>query len=305
MSNTIPAGPAGASPADLRQRPPAGGAARRARWRKSLRGGSLNAVALVLAAFFVFPVYWMLSTSFKPASEILTKTPTFLFTPTFEHYGTATGVDMFWTYVRNSLTVAFGAVLLALLVALAAGFAIVRMRFRGRKGLVLGVMMAQLAPWEVMVIVMYLIARDTRMLNSIGFLTLIYFVMVLPFTIWTLRGFIAAVPRELEEAAMIDGCNRAQSFFRVVFPLLAPGLMSTSLFGFITAWNEFAMVLVLNKESEAYTLPLWLTQFQSAFGNDWGATMAASSLFAVPVLLLFLVLQRRAVGGLTSGAVKG
>lgn len=279
--------------------------AERARRRKAFGRLWPNLVALPLALFFVFPVYWMFSTSFKPASEVLTKDPTFLFTPTVEHYTTATGVELFWTYVANSLTVTVGAVLLALLVALAASFAIVRMRFRGRKGLVLAVMMAQMAPWEVMVIVMYLIARDAQMLNSIGTLTLIYFVMVLPFTVWTLRGFIAAVPKELEEAALIDGCGRTQAFFRVIFPLLAPGLMSTSLFGFITAWNEFAMVLVLNKESEAYTLPLWLTQFQSAFGNDWGATMAASSLFAIPVLLLFLFLQRRAVGGLSAGAVKG
>jgi N,N'-diacetylchitobiose transport system permease protein len=264
-----------------------------------------NLVALVLAALFVFPVYWMFATSFKPDSTVLTKDPTFWFAPTFEHYTTATGVDLFWTYLRNSLTVTIGAVLLALVVALAAAFALVRMRFRGRKVMVLAVMAAQMAPWEVMVIVMYLIARDADTLNSIGFLTLVYFVMVLPFTIWTLRGFIAAVPAELEEAAMIDGCGRAQAFFRVIFPLLAPGLMSTSLFGFITAWNEFAMVLVLNKDAEAYTLPLWLTQFQTAFGNDWGATMAASSLFAIPVLLLFLFLQRRAVGGLSAGAVKG
>lgn len=280
-------------------------AAVRAERRKTMGKIWPNAVALMLVPVFLFPVYWMFSTSFKPSSEVLTKTPTFFFTPTFEHYGTATRVDMFWTYVQNSLMVTFGAVLLALVVALAASFAIVRMRFRGRKGLVLAVMMAQMAPWEVMVIVMYLTARDAEMLNSIGFLTLVYFVMVLPFTIWTLRGFIAAVPKELEEAALIDGCSRTQAFFRIIFPLLAPGLMSTSLFGFITAWNEFAMVLVLNKESEAYTLPLWLTQFQSAFGNDWGATMAASSLFAVPVLLLFLFLQRRAVGGLSAGAVKG
>jgi N,N'-diacetylchitobiose transport system permease protein len=264
-----------------------------------------NLVALLLAALFVFPVYWMFATSLKPNSAVLTKDPTFWFTPTFEHYTTATGVDLFWTYLRNSLTVTVGAVLLALVVALAAAFALVRLRFRGRKVMVLAVMAAQMAPWEVMVIVMYLIARDGDMLNSIGFLTLVYFVMVLPFTIWTLRGFIAAVPAELEEAAMIDGCGRAQAFFRVIFPLLAPGLMSTSLFGFITAWNEFAMVLVLNKDPQAYTLPLWLTQFQTAFGNDWGATMAASSLFAVPVLLLFLFLQRRAVGGLSAGAVKG
>ncbi|GAA2952108.1 carbohydrate ABC transporter permease [Streptomyces enissocaesilis] len=264
-----------------------------------------NLLALALAAVFLFPVYWMFSSSLKPQGEILSKDPAFLFTPTLDNYTKATGIDLFWTYVLNSVTVTVGAVLLALVVALAASFAIARMKFRGRKGLILAVMMAQMAPWEIMVIVMYLIARDGDMLNSIPLLTAIYFVMVLPFTIWTLRGFIAAVPVELEEAALIDGCNRGQAFIKVVFPLLAPGLMSTSLFGFITAWNEFAMVLVLNKDKEAQTLTLWLTQFQTAFGNDWGATMAASSLFALPVLVVFLFLQRRAVGGMTAGAVKG
>ncbi|WP_268986911.1 carbohydrate ABC transporter permease [Streptomyces sp. CC210A] len=275
--------------------------------RKPVRPGTVlaNVTALALAALFAFPVYWMFSSSLKPQSEILTKDPVFFFTPTFENYPTATGVDLFWTYVANSLTVTVGAVLLALVVALAASFAVARMKFRGRKGLVLAVMMAQMAPWEVMVIVMYMIARDGDMLNSIPLLTAVYFVMVLPFTIWTLRGFIAAVPVELEEAAQIDGCTRGQAFRKVIFPLLAPGLMSTSLFGFITAWNEFAMVLILNKDKEAQTLPLWLTQFQTAFGNDWGATMAASTLFALPVLVVFLFLQRRAVGGMTAGAVKG
>lgn len=297
MSNTVLADKA---PLDTPDK-----AAAKARRRKTFGKVWPNVAALLLVPFFLFPVYWMFSTSFKPSHEVLTETPQFFFTPTFENYSTATGVDQFWTYVVNSLTVTIGAVVLALVVSLAAAFAIVRMRFKGRKGLVLAVMMAQMAPWEVMVIVMYLIARDAEMLNSIAFLTLIYFVMVLPFTIWTLRGFIAAVPKELEESAMIDGCSRTQAFFRVVFPLLAPGLMSTSLFGFITAWNEFAMVLILNKDSEAYTLPLWLTQFQTAFGSNWGATMAASSLFAIPVLLLFLFLQRRAVSGLSAGAVKG
>ncbi|MCB5180140.1 carbohydrate ABC transporter permease [Streptomyces sp. SMC 277] len=264
-----------------------------------------NLGALLLAAVFVFPVYWMFSSALKPSGEILTKDPVFLFTPTLDNFGTATGVEMFWTYVQNSLVVTVGAVLLALAVALAAGFALARMTFKGRKGLVLAVMMAQMAPWEVMVIAMYMIARDAEMLNSIALLTVIYFVMVLPFTIWTLRGFIAAVPATLEEAAQIDGCTRGQAFRKVIFPLLAPGLMSTSLFGFITAWNEFAMVLILNKDKAAQTLPLWLTQFQTAFGNDWGATMAASSLFAVPVLVVFVFLQRKAVGGMTAGAVKG
>lgn len=264
-----------------------------------------NLGALLLALLFLFPVYWMFASALKPSSEILTKDPVFVFTPTMENFQKATGVENFWTYVTNSLVVTVAAVLLALLVALAASFAIARMKFRGRKGLVLAVMMAQMAPWEVMVIAMYMILRDAEMLNSLPVLTAIYFVMVLPFTIWTLRGFIAAVPVTLEEAAQIDGCTRGQAFRKVIFPLLAPGLMSTSLFGFITAWNEFAMVLILNKDKTAQTLPLWLTQFKTAFGNDWGATMAASSLFAVPVLLIFVFLQRKAVGGMTSGAVKG
>nr|WP_301374491.1 carbohydrate ABC transporter permease [Streptomyces xanthophaeus] len=264
-----------------------------------------NLGALLLALVFVFPVYWMFSSALKPADQMLTKDPVFVFTPTTANFAKATGVENFWTYVTNSVLVTVGAVLLALLVALAASFAIARMRFRGRKGLVLTVMMAQMAPWEVMVIAMYMIARDGEMLNSLPLLTAIYFVMILPFTIWTLRGFIAAVPVTLEEAAQIDGCTRGQAFRKVIFPLLAPGLMSTSLFGFITAWNEFAMVLILNKDKSAQTLPLWLTEFMSAFGNDWGATMAASSLFAVPVLLIFIFLQRKAVGGMTAGAVKG
>jgi N,N'-diacetylchitobiose transport system permease protein len=266
---------------------------------------ALNGLALALSALFLFPVYWMFASSLKSESEVLTRDPVFLFVPTFEHYATATGVEMFWTYVRNSLVVTAGAVLLALLVALAAGFALARMDFRGRRGTVLVVMMAQMAPWEILIIVMYLNARDLSMLNSLGTLTLVYFVMALPFTIWTLRGFIAAVPKELEESAMMDGCDRLQAFRRVIFPLLAPGLMATSLFGFILAWNEYAVVLVLNKSPEAATLPLWLTQFQTNFGNDWGATIAASSLFTVPVLIVFLLLQRRVTGGLTAGAVKG
>ncbi|RKN40538.1 carbohydrate ABC transporter permease [Streptomyces hoynatensis] len=247
----------------------------------------------------------MFATSFKSDSQVLTRDPVFFFTPTFEHYSTATGVNLFWTYVRNSLVVTVGAVLLALAVALCAAFALARMRFRGRRGMLLAVMMAQMAPWEILIIVVYLNARDLSMLNSIGTLVLVYFVMALPFSIWTLRGFIAAVPKELEESAMIDGCNRGQAFFRVIFPLLGPGLMATSLFGFILAWNEYAMVLVLNKAPDAATLPLWITQFQTNFGNDWGATMAASSMFTVPVLLVFLVLQRRVTGGLAAGAVKG
>ncbi|WP_019354508.1 carbohydrate ABC transporter permease [Streptomyces sp. AA1529] len=275
--------------------------------RRSLLGRIWpNATALVLFVAFAFPVYWMFNTAFKPNGQIISEDPVWFPTsPTFEHFSTAVNAENFWTLVRNSVTVTVLAVGISLLVALFASFALARMRFKGRKGILLTFMVAQMAPWEVMVIAIYMIVRDAEMLNSLVPLTLFYTVMVLPLTIITLRGYVAAVPKDLEESAMVDGCTRLQAFRRVIFPLLAPGLMATSLFGFITAWNEFPLVLILNKDDEAQTLPLWLSKFQTAFGDDWGATMAAASLFAVPILLLFLYLQRKAVAGLASGAVKG
>ncbi|ATL30379.1 carbohydrate ABC transporter permease [Streptomyces formicae] len=265
-----------------------------------------NLVAVVMFVFCVFPVYWMFATAFKPTGDIIAEDPVWFPTDaTFEHFKTAVNADHFWTMAGNSLIVTLLAVVFSLIIGVTAAFALARMRFKGRRGFIIGFMLAQMAPWEVMVIAIYIIVRDADMLNSLIPLTLFYMVMILPFTLLTLRGFVAAVPKELEESAMVDGCTRMQAFRRVILPLLAPGLMSTSLFGFITAWNEFPLVLVLNKEAESKTLPVWLSSFQTQFGDDWGATMAAASLFAIPILILFVFLQRRAVSGLTDGAVKG
>ncbi|MGW5462581.1 carbohydrate ABC transporter permease [Streptomyces sp. NPDC003996] len=265
-----------------------------------------NATAVVLFAGFVFPVYWMFATAFKPTGDIIAENPVWFPTNvTLGHFKKAVDADHFWTLVANSVTVTVLSVVFSLVIALFAAFALARMRFRGRRGLIVTFMLAQMAPWEVMIIAIYMIVRDNDMLDSLVPLTVFYTMMVLPLTVLTLRGYVAAVPKDLEEAAMVDGCTRTQAFVRVIFPLLAPGLMATSLFGFITAWNEFPLVLILNKDVEKQTLPLWLSQFQTAFGDDWGATMAASSLFALPILILFIFLQRKAVSGLTDGAVKG
>jgi N,N'-diacetylchitobiose transport system permease protein len=180
------------------------------------------------------------------------------------------------------------------------------MKWKGRRQFMLMVFVAQMAPWESLIIPVYIISRDTDMLDRLPTLTLVYFMMTLPFTIIVLRGFIGTIPPELEEAAQVDGCTRFSAFRRVAFPLLAPGLMATSLFGYITAWNEFAYAnFLIIKQQDHRTLPVWLSSFQNVFGTDWGATMAASTLFAAPALVVFLLLQRHVTSGFAAGAVKG
>ncbi|GAA3474743.1 carbohydrate ABC transporter permease [Nonomuraea roseola] len=272
-----------------------------------MRKAALNGAALVTLALTIFPVYWMVVTAFKPTRDIQSDTPSLLpVNPTLDHFATAMSAEGFWSYWRNSLMVTGAAVLLALVVSLLAAFAVARLRWRGRGVFVVAVFAAQMAPWEALLVPMFIIARDSDLLDSLAMLSGVYFMVTLPFTIVTLRGFLDAVPIEVEEAALVDGATRFTAFRRVIFPLLAPGLMATSLFGFITAWNEFSFVNVLIiKDQDKRTLPVWLSTFRDVYGTDWGATMAAATLFALPVLVVFLFLQRRVGAGMVAGAVKG
>jgi N,N'-diacetylchitobiose transport system permease protein len=266
----------------------------------------LNATGIAVTVIMAFPVFWMASTALKPTGDILSYTPHVLpWPPTFEHFQTAVTRPFFADYLRNSLVVVCSAVVLAILVAALAALAVARMQWRGRRAYLLVILLAQTAPFEALLIPAFLILRDAGLLNRLPALVATYFVITLPFTIWTLRGFVAAIPVELEEAAMTDGCTRLGAYRRVVFPLLAPGLVATSIFAFITAWNEFLFALVLMQEQTKFTLPVWLSTFRTAFGTDWGGTMAASTLFTLPVLIFFLVVQRRLVSGLSAGAVMG
>ncbi|CCK24867.1 sugar transporter membrane protein [Streptomyces davaonensis JCM 4913] len=275
--------------------------------RRALRRLPLNAAATLTVVLCLFPVYWMVATAFKPSRDIQSYEPRLIPREwTFEHFRTAVQADSFALFWRNSILVTLSAVLLALVVALGAAYAVARLRWRGRRQFMLAVFIAQMAPWESLIIPIYIISRDTNMLDRLPTLTLIYFMITLPFTVVVLRGFIAGIPPELEEAAQVDGCTRVGAFRRIAFPLLAPGLMATSLFGFITAWNEFTYAnFLIIKQQDSRTLPVWLSSFQTTFGTDWGATMAASTLFALPALIVFLALQRHVTSGLTAGGVKG
>lgn len=269
------------------------------------RAGLLNGIALVAALFFAFPVYWMVNTAFKQAEDIQTYVPVFIPSPTLDNFTKAIGQDHFTDFLRNSLLVTGVTLTLALVIGFLTAATLSRARVRGRRGFLLLVAMAQMAPFEALLIPFFLVMRDVGLYNQLPSLVLVYFIFTLPFAIWALRGFIDGIPVDLEEAAMVDGASHVGAFVRVTLPLLAPGIVATAIFCFITAWNEYFYAFVFMTDAQNYTLPVWLASFRTNFGTDWGATMAASTLFTLPVLIFFLVVQNRMVGGLTSGAVKG
>jgi N,N'-diacetylchitobiose transport system permease protein len=266
----------------------------------------VSVAAVVVALLFLFPTYWMVSTAFTPAGDITTSRYNLI--PlhfSVQHFVDAVGKQNFGTYVRNSVFVTVAALLFAMVVGLLAAVPLARLKFKGRKGFMLLILIAQLAPFEALLVPYYLFMRHFDLDTSLTALILIYFIFTLPFTVWTLRGFITGIPEDLEEAAMVDGCSRWKAFWRVTFPLLGPGLVATSVYAFITAWNEFLYAFVFLQDNTRYTLPVWLATFRTAFGTDWGGSMAASALFTIPVLVFFLIVQRNLVAGVTAGAVKG
>ncbi|GAB3598392.1 ABC transporter permease subunit [Angustibacter peucedani] len=271
---------------------------------------ALTAAGLVVIVASVFPVYWMVSTSFLPNDLIRNVDPTFApVHPTVGNYRTVLQGDSQFPFVdalRVSLVVTVATVVVALLVALLAALAVTRFTFVGRRAFVLVILVVQMLPGEALIISMFRLLDGWHLTNTVLGLTAVYVASVLPFTIWTLRGFVAGIPVELEEAAMIDGCSRLRSFRSVTLPLIGPGLVATGVFAFIQAWNEFVMALVLMNRPDHLTLPVWLRSFRQVnSGTDWGAIMAGSTLMTIPVIVFFVFVQGRMSSGLVSGAVKG
>ncbi len=266
-----------------------------------------NSLGVLIFLVCAFPVYWMVNTSLLPLNEIRSPTPTWVpFGGSLDNYRTVFSGPQFLNALKMSLAVTILTVAVALAFAFLAAVAVSRFRFPGRKSFIVTLLLIQMIPVEGLFISQYKMLESLDLLNTVTGLTLVYVATVLPFTIWTLRGFVAGVPYELEEAAMMDGCSRTQAFFKITFPLLAPGLVATGVFGFIQAWNEFTLAVVVMSREDRRTLPLWLSSFTDVNrGTDWGAIMAGSTLIAIPVVIFFLLVQGRMVSGLTSGAVKG
>ena len=271
----------------------------------------LNIVAIAVFVFSVFPVYWMVNSALLPTSAIRSSTPHFWPDEfTLRNFITVvtepSGSIEFVPALMTSLAVTLLTVIAALIFAFFAALALSRFQFRSRRTLIVLLLVAQMIPAEAMIVSIYRVLDGWQLINTIIGLTLVYLATVLPFTIWTLRGFVGGIPIELEEAAMVDGCARMGAFFRVTLPLLWPGLIATGVFAFIQAWNEFVFALVIMQKPEARTLPVWLRAYvQATQATDWAAIMAGSTLIAVPVIIFFLIVQGRMVSGIAAGAVKG
>jgi N,N'-diacetylchitobiose transport system permease protein len=278
---------------------------RRRSGRKRVRRIVLNLTGVFVFLVMVFPVYWMVATAFKPGNDVLSYSPKWIPTePTLASFRDAIGRPYFWDNVKNSLIIVGAVIVIALVLAFLAAVALAKTRFRGRTAFIVIVFAVQMVPLAALIIPLYVSLSRVGQVNTLTGVVVTYVAFVLPFCVWTLRGFVAGVPRELEEAAMVDGSTRFGAFVRIMLPLVAPGLVATSIFAFIQAWNEYIIAYVLLQSQEKQTLTIWLANFTTLRGTDWGSLMAGATLTALPVVAFFVIVHRRIAFGLTAGAVK-
>jgi N,N'-diacetylchitobiose transport system permease protein len=277
----------------------------RTKRRRRMRKAGWNLLGLLVLVVMVFPVYWMIATAFKPGQKVLSYTPEWIpLHPTLDNFSEAINRPHFWDSVQNSVIIVSAVVSVSLVLAFLAALALAKFQFYGRKGFIVIILGVQMVPLTALIIPLYILLSRVDQVNKLTGVIAVYLTFVLPFTVWTLRGFLLGVPRELEEAAMVDGTTRFGAFVRVLLPLVGPGLVATSIFAFIQAWNEFIIAYVFLQSPEKQTLMVWLASFTSLRGTEWGPLMAGATLTSIPVVIFFLLVQRRIAFGLTAGAVK-
>ncbi|MFH8220474.1 carbohydrate ABC transporter permease [Streptomyces sp. NPDC018057] len=276
--------------------------------RRTSPGARAGQYAALLAylAFLALPFLWLLSTAFKPPRELAAAHPTWIpHHPTLGNFRRAFDEQPLPHAALNSLLTALGAALIAVLLATPVAYVMARGRGRAARAVTGWVVVSQAFPFVLLIIPLFLVLKELRLIDSLAGLVLVHVVWSLPFALWMLAGYVRAVPAELEEAAAVDGAGRLRTLVSVTAPLLAPGIAATALFAFVTAWNEFFFALVLLKSPRKQTLPVVLTHFIGAEGvADLGPLAAAAFLATLPSLVVFALVQRRITGGLLAGAVK-
>jgi len=276
--------------------------------RQSIRSRIvLNLVAWAVVFVVAFPLLWMILTSVKQQSELFQIPPTFL--PemiTFEHYFTLINETPFLTYFRNSLVIALATTCVVIVIATLGAHSLARFSFPGRERLAQLVLFTYLLPSVVLIIPLYLLMVQLGIANTLFSLTLAYTTFALPFALWLLRSFMLGIPQDLEAAALVDGASRMEAFFDVILPQALPGIISTALFSFILAWNEYlyAMVLVTTEEIRPLTTGV-MNMLITSYNIEWSLLMAASVMMSLPVIVGFALLQKQLTRGFGAGGVKG
>lgn len=260
----------------------------------------------LIVFYAVFPFYWAVISSLKSGSAIFSVEP-FPAHPSLQNYTTLFVEQRFARNILNSLIVSSVATILSLFLAMTSAYALSRVRFRGRSVMLFAILSVSMFPQIAVLSGMFELIRLLGLYNSLTGLILSYLILTLPFTAWVLTAFMRELPRELEEAAIIDGTSPWRILTRVFLPVMGPALAATGLLAFIVAWNEFLFALTFTLSNEQRTVPVAIALITgaSAYELPWGRIMAASVIVTVPLILLVLALQRRIVSGLTAGAVKG
>jgi ABC-type glycerol-3-phosphate transport system permease component len=261
-------------------------------------------IVLLLAAW-AFPMYWMLVSSVMPDERIFGTVSLIPSRPVVDHYDALFTVRRFWVPIINSAIVAGSTTALALLVGIPAAYAIARLRFRGRGSIAVAILAMSVFPQIAVLSPLFLLLRRLGLLDTYPGLVLPYLTFSLPLAIWLLAAFFRQLPRDLEEAAVMDGASRMRAAVEIMLPLAAPGMATTAILTFLYAWNEFLFALSFTLRPERQTVPVAIALFRGQYQVPWGQVLAASVVASVPVAIVVLAFQRRIVSGLTAGAVKG
>jgi multiple sugar transport system permease protein len=270
-------------------------------WRRTADDALFYICLIGLLVVFVFPLAWMIITSLKTSVQAVAYPPLWLFRPTLQNYVDVFANNPFFLYMMNSTLIAVCAVGVSLLAGLPAAYAIARYKL---KKLGLLILLVKFLPGIVFLVPLFVVYRQFGMINTLWGVALSHIIIILPLVIWIAIGFFEDIPRELEEAAIIDGSTRMGIFLRIVLPLSKPGIVAATILGFIASWNNFIFVLILGG-TNTVTLPMAVYSFVSFEDVNWGGLTAAATVITVPILALSLIVQRHLAGGLTIGAVKG
>lgn len=256
--------------------------------------------------FAVFPLYWILITSLKGQKEIFSLP--IRYWPeqvSFVNYIEIFRISHFQVYIWNSFLVSMLASCLVVLIAMLGGYVLARFSFRGKRQVMFGFLITQMIPMFIGMAPLYVMMSRMHILNNLASLMLVYTVMLIPFCTIIMSGFFRRIPEALEEAAMMDGCSRFGALFRVIVPIMLPGIAATFIFAFVQCWNELIMAILFIDQESVKTIPVAMNAFIKKYDIEWGAMSAATVLSVIPTMLLFAFCQKYLVEGLTQGAVKG